>query len=147
MNLHEVIRRPLISENATSTLLHELIHLAGAHSADEESDWIVEGLAEYYSLLILRRSGGISQSRFERSLERLAAWVAEDDGKLASPSKGADTAAAVLLLHELAQELQTAGQSIDAVAGALVERGFTVASLKAICAELLGRPSRSLADV
>ncbi len=141
------VDRPLISENATSTLLHELIHLAGAHSADDESDWIVEGLAEYYSLLILKRSGGISQQRFERSLERQARWVAEADGKLASPSKGADTAAAVLLLHELATELQAEGKSIDAVAGALVERGFTVATFKTITAELLGRSSRTLAEL
>jgi hypothetical protein len=40
--------RPLISENRTSTLLHELGHIALGIRGDEESDWIVEGLAEHY---------------------------------------------------------------------------------------------------
>ena len=34
--------RPLISENRTSTLLHELVHVAMGIRGDEESDWIVE---------------------------------------------------------------------------------------------------------
>ena len=146
-SLYLHVERPLISENATSTLIHELIHLAGVHSAADDADWIVEGLAEYYSLLILKRTGGISESRFHQSLEQLAEWASDEDGKLASPSKGADTAAAVLLLHDLAGELQAAGQHIDTLAGELVKRGFEVDTLKAICEELLGRPSRILKDV
>ncbi len=146
-SLYLHVDRPLISENATSTLIHELIHLAGVHSAADDADWIVEGLAEYYSLLILKRTGGISESRFQQSLGQLAEWVADQDGKLASPSKGADTAAAVLLLHELALELKAAGQHIDTLTGELVERGFEVDNLKTVSEELLGRPSRTLKDV
>lgn len=67
--------RPLISENRTSTLLHELVHVAMGIRGDEESDWIVEGLAEYYSLEILRRSGSISASRHAQALEKLARWA------------------------------------------------------------------------
>ena len=64
--------RPLISENRTSTLLHELVHVALGIRGDEESDWIVEGLAEYYSLETLRRSGSIDQQRLP--MNHCARW-------------------------------------------------------------------------
>ncbi len=35
---------------------------------DKESDWIVEGLAEFYSIQTLRRSGGIGQKRYEQAV-------------------------------------------------------------------------------
>src|SRR5690606_21947056 len=49
--------RPLISENGTSTLLHEVVHVGLGVGAGHGADWVVEGLAEYYSLEMLRRSG------------------------------------------------------------------------------------------
>ena len=54
-SLYMHVGRPVVSENRTSTVLHELIHLAGFHSAAEGADWIVEGVPEYYSLLLLKR--------------------------------------------------------------------------------------------
>lgn len=39
-----------ISENATSTLFHELSHVITRISAEDRSDWIAEGLAEFYSV-------------------------------------------------------------------------------------------------
>ncbi|MEM9058068.1 MAG: hypothetical protein AAGD86_11350 [Pseudomonadota bacterium] len=42
--------RPLISENGTSTLLHELVHVACGWRAAPGDDWIVEGVAEYYAI-------------------------------------------------------------------------------------------------
>ena len=60
-SLYVHAERPLLSGNATSTLLHEIVHI-GLGLADERgADWIVEGLAEYYSLEVLRRSGTISE--------------------------------------------------------------------------------------
>ena len=67
--------RPLISENRTSTLLHELAHIALGIRGDEESDWIVEGLAELYSLETLRRSGGISEQRYKQALKHQSQWA------------------------------------------------------------------------
>jgi len=138
--------RPLISENGTSTLLHELIHLAGMHSAHDGADWIVEGVAEYYSLLVLKRSGGITQDRFDNALARLQLWVDSGNGKLADPSKGVDTAAAVLVLHDLAAELQAQGAHIDQLTARLLEapRISNEAMLQA-AQTLLGRPSKVLA--
>jgi len=107
--------RPMISENATSPLLHELVHVATAFPPADGDDWIVEGLAEYYGLEILRRTGTISGQRFEDALSWLADWSDRNEGHLADPSTGANTAEAVCLFHALNQELKAAGASLDQV--------------------------------
>jgi hypothetical protein len=137
--------RPLVSENGTSTLLHELIHLGNVHSAAQQADWIVEGIAEYYSLLILKRSGGISEKRFQQTIERLRSWVEKDGGRLAEPSKGVDTAAAVLTLHALAAELQIHGSHIDHLVTRLTRTDvISRTALVEITTQLLGHSSRVL---
>ena len=120
-SLYMHVDRPLVSENGTSTLLHELGHLGGLHSAAPGSDWIVEGLAEYYALESLRRSGGITDTRYNTTLEKLKAWADREDGALTDPSKGANTAAAVLHFHALQQKLQQAGHSLDDVVPRLID--------------------------
>ncbi len=115
--------RPLISENGTSTLLHELVHVATAEAPPPGDDWIAEGLAEYLGLKLLRRSGGISERRFERALESLERWAERDGGALKDPSKGADTAFAALLFRKLDEELSAAGSSLEAVAAPLLGEG------------------------
>jgi hypothetical protein len=108
--------RPLLSENATSALLHELVHTATAAAGKTREDWIIEGVAEYYSLEILRRSHGISQKRYERALGTLSAWVDRDHGILTSPSSGANTARAVLLFDEIQRALSQRGAgSLDEI--------------------------------
>jgi hypothetical protein len=115
--------RPLISENATSALLHELVHVATG-SARERDDWLIEGLAEFYSLEILRRSGGISQKRYDQTMRTLADWVKRDKGRLRSPSSGANTARAVLLLWNLQQALiQSESGSLDDLVQEMVHSG------------------------
>lgn len=64
--------RPLIQYDGTSPILHEMVHSFMHARAGEDGDWIVEGMAEYYSLAILRRSHTISKRRFQRSLDKLA---------------------------------------------------------------------------
>lgn len=153
--------RPLISENGTSPLLHELVHVATRMSAATGDDWIVEGLAEYYSLEILRRSDGLSQRRFDAALDDMRQWVKTKNGKLTDPSKGVDTAAAVLLFAELAKELagKTPGEpssdktstGLDAVVADLsrssagrtrVSRSDLATSVQ----NLLGHKSRTLSN-
>jgi hypothetical protein len=62
--------RPLVSENGTSSLVHELTHMvtriSGVVTADTNDDWIAEGIAEYYSFELLYRARGISKSRRSR---------------------------------------------------------------------------------
>lgn len=137
--------RPLISENATSTLLHELVHVATS-SASQRDDWLVEGLAEYYSLEILRRSGGISQKRFEQAMQGLAGWAEREHGQLRSPSTGPHTARAVLLLWNLAAELkQNEAGNLDYIVQELADSGnLTGQHLLSLVEEALGGQSALL---
>lgn len=115
--------RPMISENATSALLHELVHIATGQITAPKEDWIIEGLAEYYSLETLRRSGGISPQRHDKTLRQLSDWAESEHGRLKSRSSGgADTARAVLVLNLFQAELtrHKAG-SLDAVIGQLLD--------------------------
>lgn len=114
--------RPLISENGTSTLLHELTHVAMHAKSAPGADWIVEGLAEFYSLEVLRRSGAISSERFENAHCHLAEW-----GKSAGPldvprSSGPTTARAVGALREIDREIRSLSKgkaSLDDVVRAM----------------------------
>jgi predicted metalloprotease with PDZ domain len=141
--------RPLISENRTSTLLHELAHIGMGIRADEESDWIVEGLAEYYSLEALRRSGGISERRYAEALGSLEKWATRAPTLFGAQSNGATTARAVLTLRRVDEELRAAThgkKSLDDVTRRLAgARGeVTLAGLQKIAQEVAGRPLRTL---
>jgi hypothetical protein len=97
--------RPLISENGTSTPLHELMHVALGISAERRYDWIVEGFAEYYSLELLRRSGTISPARYEAAIEQLRNWSRSVETLCDRNSTGAETALAVTEMHALDREI------------------------------------------
>jgi hypothetical protein len=143
--------RPLISENGTSTVLHELVHVATSAQLDETADWIVEGLAEYYALEILRRSDGLSERRFQQSIETLRSWAETQDGRLREPSRGADTARAVLVFYALATELNARATSLDAIVAGLLaspaSQPLDLAQLRVTVAAELGTPSKVLAGV
>ena len=98
--------RPLISENATSTLLHEVMHTALGFSASEGFDWIIEGFAEYYSLELLRRSGTISQKRFETALRDQIEWSKSASRLCQLSSTGATTALAVTVMSAIDKEIR-----------------------------------------
>jgi predicted metalloprotease with PDZ domain len=141
--------RPLISENRTSTLLHELGHIALGIRGDEESDWIVEGLAEFYSIETLRRSGSISAQRYKEALQRLARWAKRSTTLFASHSNGATTARAVLAMRAADAEIRSATggkASLDDVARKLAsERGtVSLVRLQKAAQEVAGRPLHSL---
>ena len=141
--------RPLISENRTSTLLHELGHIALGIRGDEESDWIVEGLAEHYSLESLRRSGSISEQRYKQALKHLSLWAKRAPTLFVRQSTGPTTARAVLALRAADAEIRsaTAGKaSIDDVARRLASEHGTVSlvRLQKTAQEVAGRPLRSL---
>jgi hypothetical protein len=141
--LHQSL--PLISGNSTSTLLHELMHVAMQGLGDPGDNWIVEGIPEYYSLLILLRSGGISGDRFERAMGWLRDWTGREDARLSEPSRGANTAYAVLLFRDLDLELAAAGSGLDNVVRELFGGGRVNRERLASLAEAeLGRPSAVL---
>ena len=137
--------RPMISEDGTSTLLHELVHV-GTRMSSPTDDWIVEGLAEYYGLEVLRRSGGLAQERFEKTLTSLADWAEEADATLRHPSSGPHTARAVLLFHELQRELADADASLDEVVSLMLQQDRKVSrrALNKAARQVLGHSSAVL---
>jgi hypothetical protein len=142
--------RPLISGNRTSPILHELVHVASRLHAREGADWIVEGIAEYYSLTLLLRSGGISERRYNEAFEQLATWSAEAKCVATNRSQGKQTAFAALLMRALDAEIRAATQdesSIDTLVQLVVEAStpITNAAFRASASELIGGPVKALA--
>jgi len=98
--------RPLLSENGTSTLLHETAHVLMNFSTDTQHDWIDEGIAEYVTLEILRRSGTISRNRFKATIDTFRKRGKNVSSMSASNSQGEITARAVVVFHGLDLEIQ-----------------------------------------
>lgn len=143
-------QRPLISENGTSTLVHELFHVGFRRPGGQLDDWIVEGLAEYYSVALLRQSGTMTASRFAKTMRGLERWAKKADELRGPRSKGATTAKAVVLFAALDAELRRAGDaSLDDVVRELAQRSGAVdfTELKAVVEKLLSGPSNVLAKV
>ncbi|MEM8817299.1 MAG: hypothetical protein AAGE85_15850 [Pseudomonadota bacterium] len=151
-SLYMHAERPLISENGTSTLLHEVLHVALGLRSNPGFDWIVEGLAEYYSLELLRRAGGLSDSRHAAALEMQRDWARDADVLCADPSKGARTARAVTLFAELDREIRSASDnehSLDDIVAALLEkpsRRLNLDVLQEAAGRVLGSRPEALAS-
>ncbi len=144
--------RPLISENGTSTLLHEVVHVGMGLSAEDDADWIVEGFAEYYALEGLRRSGTLSERRFEIAHRDLAEWGSETSELCSESSSGSRTARAVGVLRELDAEIRkvTDGRSsLDTVAAELagLDRPITVERLREMAAAITDQPVKALENL
>jgi hypothetical protein len=140
--------RPMVSENGTSTLLHELVHTLTRISGAQDDDWIAEGLAEYYSYTILHRAGGLSDARLARVKRWLADWSREVKTLRGGPSSGRRTARAALLLGELDTEIRQRTQgdkSLDDATRAMMQQGkVSLTQLRDIVAQLTGEPSKVL---
>ena len=143
--------RPLISQNGTSTPLHEMVHVASGLHGTGGADWIVEGIAEYYSLEVLRRSNTISQERFDNGFVTLAQWSTGTKCIATDRSEGKQTANAVLVMHALDREIRTAThdqKSLDDLARTMVaaHAPVTNAAFRAAAATLISGPATSLAQ-
>ncbi|WP_313023804.1 hypothetical protein [Pseudomonas lopnurensis] len=103
--------RPLVSENGTSSLVHELVHVFSRIQDTDRSDWISEGLAEYYAIELVRRAGGMSEDRYQAVREHLSKWSRKVDSLRTENSTGPVTARAVLLLQELDKEIRQRSKS------------------------------------
>jgi hypothetical protein len=141
--------RPMISENGTSTLLHELTHSISRIRGTDRADWIAEGLAEFYGIEVLRRSGGMTEARYRDTLATLKSWSKNVKSLSVPRASGETTARAVLLLAELDQEIQSATggkKSLDNVTQQIIKAGKKVSfeDFKAAVEKLLGRPSKVL---
>lgn len=141
--------RPLVSENGTSTLLHELVHVATRiRGQRREDDWIAEGLAEYYAIELLHRAGGMTDARREIVRASLERWSAGVKTLLARRSTGAVTARAALLFEDIDREIRAASGGKrdldDAVRGLVRRRDVSLAALRAAVEKAAGRPVKAL---
>lgn len=146
--------RPFISENGTSTVLHELTHvvtrITGAGAGD---DWIAEGLAEFYAIELLYRAGGMTDARLEGIKRGLRAWSKDVRSLRVPASTGAVTARAVLLLMDVDAEIRAgsdqrrslddvtrllmAGRRISTTAFVQIAESTAQGTVKALNTELL----------
>jgi hypothetical protein len=138
--------RPLLSENGTSPLLHELAHVLSDIRGEDEDDWIGEGLAEYYSLEIARRAGLISQKRFDRAVARAGESGRAVASLRAGEARRDRTRKAVALFAALEEELRSRQSSLDELAVLLAKREtVNLRELRADIEKLEGHPSAVLA--
>lgn len=140
--------RPLVSENGTSSLVHELVHVFSGIRDTDRSDWISEGIAEYYAIELLRRSGGMGEDRYQQVRESLSNWSRKVTSLRGEQATGAVTARAVLLLQELDREIRQRSQkrySLDDVARGLMRLDqVSTKDFVEISEDLMGGPSKVL---
>ena len=140
--------RPMISENGTSPVLHELTHTMTRIRGEARADWIAEGLAEFYGIEILRRTGGLSEQRYEQVRDWLKSWSSKVKHLKVPRSRGETTARAVVLLQDLDTEIRNAKgvpRNLDDVTRRLVKlRKISNVEFLTAVEEVLGRPSKVL---
>ena len=133
--------RPLISENATSPLLHEVMHTAFGIRPRAGFDWIAEGFAEYYGIELLRRGKAITQRRANIAFEQQADWSQQATTLCDKTSTGATTALAVTILRKLDREIlekSEGSQTLDALLPLLAGQAADLATLVAAVETLTG---------
>ena len=143
--------RPLISGNRTSSLLHELFHVASGLRAKTDADWIVEGLAEYYSLTLLKRANGISDFRYNKSFDALARWSESTPCVATDRSQGKQTARTAVVMRALDKEIRSKSNdeaSLDTLVQNLVyaNRSITNSGFRSAAEQLTNGPVRALAE-
>ncbi len=141
--------RPLISENGSSAPLHEMMHVGLGIKAVPGADWIVEGLAEYYSIEILRRTGTMGKSRNLKTLQQVEDWSKSAKSVQKSRVGGAETARSVMIFKALDAEIREKSKqkySLDDVARELAALNEPVSQpiIAAIVTRMIGEPSPNL---
>ena len=142
--LHE--ERPLVSENGTSSLIHELGHVLSGIVGAKNDDWIAEGLIEFYSIELLYRSGAMTKERRAIAFSKLEDWGKSVKTLKHKRSTGEVTARAAVLFEALDRELQRkSNYTIDDITQALMqEKKSSTKELKKICEKLLEKPCKTL---
>lgn len=140
--------RPIVSENGTSSLLHELVHLVTHVSGKKNADWIAEGLAEFYAIELLQRAGGINQQRRSVIFSKLGERAKNVKKLHMRASTGKVTAAAVIVFNDLDNEIRTATkgkQSLDTVVQLLMKKGkVDLSDLRQAFTAVVAKPSAVL---
>lgn len=142
--------RPLVSENGTSTLVHELVHVITRIGGRGDDRWIGEGIAEYYAIELMRRAGLTSERRAELAFEWKARRGEEVETLRARRSAGPRTDRAVTLFADLDREIRALSEGehdLDELVRRLMQlRQVDRFQLAAEFEALTGQPSRVLAE-
>lgn len=138
-------RTPLVSENGSSPLVREVVQAIGRFNDHETSDWISEGMAEFYAIELVRRAGGITDERYQAIQARLA-----KDGKDVTTLRGkqvsgATVSRAVMMMQELDREIRVKThnkRSLDDLTQAVMRAGsITTAEFVQLAESIIGEPS------
>lgn len=147
-SLYMHAERPLVSENGTSSLIHELVHVLSGIRDVDASDWITEGIAEYYAIELLRRAGGMSEERYLQVRKKLTLWSSKVNNLRGEHATGPVTARAVVLLQELDMEIRqrSAGKhSLDDVVQGLMRMDkVNTEDFIELSERVIGKPSKVL---
>ena len=132
----------LVNENATSALLHELTHVITRIRGKMNDDWIAEGLAEFYSIELIYRAGGMSEARYQKVRNWLELRSHDVTTLRVVNSKGPVTARAVILFQDLDKEIRRLTKekhNIDDVTRKLMKQGkVSLNDLRRISEQLVG---------
>jgi hypothetical protein len=138
--LHE--ERPLVSENGTSPLVHELVHMVTGIRGAPNHDWIAEGLAEFYSVELIYRAGGMTDSRRDKVFDDLSDWGDGVKSLMKKRSTGATTARATVLFDALDREIRKRSDDSkrldDLVRPLLNQADVSLKDLRKIAEDLVG---------
>jgi hypothetical protein len=140
--------RPTISENGTSTLIHELVHVITRIRGAQGDDWIAEGLAEYYSIELMHRAGLLSETRNERALQWMKRHGKDVKHLRTDRARGPRTARAVTLFAALDKEIRRRSEGrhdIDNLTQGLIGEGrVSLEEMREVAERLIGAPSETL---
>nr|WP_315419517.1 hypothetical protein [uncultured Pseudomonas sp.] len=138
-------RTPLVSENGSSPLLREVVQAIGRFNDHDTSDWISEGLGEYYAIELLRRAGGITDERYQAIQARLVKEGKDVTSLRGEHVSGATVSRAVVVLQELDREIRVKThnkRSLDDLAQAVMRaNSITTAEFVQLAESIIGETS------
>jgi hypothetical protein len=145
------VDRPLIGEDATSPLLHEIVHSLMRARAGTDGDWVVEGIAELYSLELLRRSKTLTESRYESAVEDIRGRSRKGGRLRAGAGDGDTRAKAVVVMMEIDRAIRSATgeeKSLDDAVRQLASTGekITTPHFRSVVAEIAGKDLSTIFD-
>jgi predicted metalloprotease with PDZ domain len=137
--------RPLVDDDGTSPILHELTHVFMGAKAGPGGDWVVEGIAEYYAIEVLYRSGGMSTEERVATHRQLRRKGRRVDELEVDRAKSRVTARAVAVLDRLDQRMRDLTEdraNLDLVLRRLIrlDEPITTELFKAVVEEVVGQP-------
>ncbi|WP_460137366.1 hypothetical protein [Pseudomonas sp. S1_E04] len=138
-------RTPLVSESGSSPLIREVVQAIGRFNDHDTSDWISEGLAQFYAIELLHRAGGMTDERYAAVQARLISEGKAVTSLRGEHISGATLSRAVVVLQELDREIRVKThnkRSLDDLAQAVMRaNGITTAEFVQLAAGIIGESS------